>query len=67
MECRSNTKTYFSKNYVELLKCDNLVFYEKSLAASTGIKIVYITDKIYAKKPYQIVYDTGSKSLTLIK
>ena len=65
LECRTNTKTYFSKKSTELAKCDNLVFYEKSLAASTGIQIVYATNKIIAEKTYQIKYDTGSKSLTI--
>lgn len=65
MECKTNTKTYFSKQSMDLTKCDNLVFYEKSLAASTGIQIVYHIDKIVAEKPYQIIYDTGSKSLTI--
>jgi hypothetical protein len=65
MECKTNSKTHFSKQFTDLKKCDNLVFYEKSLAASTCIKIVYAIDKIDAERPYQIIYDTGSKSLTI--
>jgi hypothetical protein len=65
MECKTNSKTHFSKQFTDLKKCDNLVFYEKSLAASTSIQIIYKTNKIVAEKPYQIIYDTGSKSLTI--
>ena len=55
MECKTNSKTHFSKTSLDVSKCDNLVFYEKSLAASTGIKIVYAIDKIDAEKSYQII------------
>jgi len=67
MECQSNTKTYFSKQSIDLTKCENIRVYEKSLAASTSIQIIYKTNKIVAEKPYQIIYDTGSKSLTIKK
>ena len=64
MECKTNSKTYFSKQFTDLKTCENLRVYERSLGASTGIKIVYRTDKIDAEKSYQIIYDTGSKVLT---
>jgi hypothetical protein len=66
MECQSNTKTYFSKQSIDLTKCENIRVYERSLAAATGLKIVY-NHKIDEEKPYQIIYDTGSKSLTIKK
>jgi hypothetical protein len=65
MECRTNSKTHFSKNLTDLKKCENLLAYEKSLELSTGIQIVYAIDKIDTEKSYQIIYDTGSKSLTI--
>jgi hypothetical protein len=67
MECKTNSKTHFSKNLTDLKKCENLRVYERSLGASTGIKIVYKTDELGAEKSYQIMYDTGSKVLTLFR
>ncbi len=64
MECKTNSKTHFSKHFTDLKKCENLRVYERSLGASTGIKIIYAIDKISAEKSYQIMYDTGSKVLT---
>ena len=66
MECKTNSKTHFSKQFTDMKKCENLRVYERSLGASTGIKIVYRRDKIDAENSYQIIYDTGSKVLMLI-
>ena len=66
MECKTNSKTHFSKQFTDLKKCENIRFYERSLAAAAGIQIFYRTEKIDAEKSYQIIYDTGSKVLTLI-
>jgi len=66
MECRTNSKTHFSKQFTDLKKCENIHVYERSLAAA-GIQIFYRTDKLDAEKSYQIMYDTGSKVLTLFE
>jgi hypothetical protein len=67
MECKTNSKTHFSKTSLHISNCENIRFYERSLAAATGIQIIYAIDKIDAEKSYQILYDTGSKVLTLFR
>ncbi len=67
MECKTNSKSHFSKHFTDLKKCENIRVYERSLAAATGIQIVYKTYKIDAEKSYQTMYDTKSKVLTIKK
>jgi hypothetical protein len=67
MECKTNSKTHFSKQFTDLKKCENIRVYERSLGAAAGIQLVYAIHEIDAEKSYQIIYDTKSKVLTIKK